>query len=90
MTGKESYLFSKFLQTEMKKIDEDKYLEGLRSHNNPGIDFILDWIDCNAENWRIEWESSDCQHCLHWRVCGHKAIKECKDFIIDDKEIEDD
>ena len=90
MKGKEAYLFCKFLQTEMKKIDEDKWYEGERRHNDPGQEFIVDWINRNAKNWRKEWEVSLCQHCQHWKVCGHKVISQCRDFQFDKEEIEDE
>ena len=91
MNGKKAYAFCKFLQVETKKIDEDKWYEGLRRNNDPGQDFIIDWINRNAKNWRDEWENSKCQHCKHWKICGHEVRRECKDFIFDElEESEDD
>lgn len=86
---KEAYLFCKFLQVEIRKIDEDKWYEGTRRNCDPGNEFILDWIKRNGSNWRIEWDLSKCQHCNFWRVCGHLVKQDCIDFEPDkDEDIE--
>jgi len=90
MDKRHAYLFVKFLETEMKKIDEDKFFEGLRISADPGQSFIVDWINRNAKNWREEWESSCCQHCVFWKVCGHRVLQKCKEFKLDPKEQDND
>jgi len=90
MDKKTAYLFCKFLQVEMKKIDEDKYFQGIRIQCDPGQEYIVDWINRNAKKWREEWESSCCQHCQHWLECGHQVKKDCVNFGFDEKESEYD
>ena len=70
----------------MKKIDEDKYFQGMRISADPGQSYIVDWINRNAKSWRLEWDSSICQHCSFWRVCGHLVKLECEDFEFDKEE----
>lgn len=83
---KEAYLFCKFIQVEIRKIDEDKFFKGIEIKQDPGNDFILDWIKRNGENWRNEWNLSKCQHCKHWKVCGHLVKQDCIDFDFDENE----
>ena len=86
MEHKKAYLFCKFIDTEIKKILEDKWLEGERQHNDPGQPFVMEWIKRNAKNWREEWDKSCCQHCSYWRVCGHKVKPQCFNFEFDKEE----
>jgi len=89
MDKRHAYLFCKFVKTELKKIDLDKYYEGMRIKDDPGQKFILDWINRNAKNWREEWESSCCQHCKHWFICGQEVRQDCKDYEFDNREEEE-
>lgn len=84
--NKQTYLFCKFLQVEIHKIDEDKWYEGERKCCDPGQEFIFDWIRKNAANWRKEWFTSKCQHCKFWKVCGHQVRKVCTDYEFDSTE----
>lgn len=88
MDKRHAYLFCKFLQTEMKKIDLDKYYEGIRIQNDPGQSYVVEWINKNAKFWREQWESSACQHCRHWFVCGHELKTECSSYEFDKNEEE--
>ena len=88
MDKKKAYLFCKFLKSEMKKIDEDKWYEGERIFRDPGQEYIVNWINQNAKSWRSEWDNSACQHCASWKECGHKLKKACERFIFDEKENE--
>ena len=86
MDKKHAYLFCKFLQVEMKTIDIDKWCEGQKIKKDPGQKYVVDWVDINAKAFRENWETSICQHCRDWFVCGHKLKKECKNFSIDKNE----
>lgn len=90
MDKKRAYLLCKYLQSEMKKIDEDKWYEGERICRDPGEPYVIEWINKNAEQWRKEWDLSKCQHCAFWMQCGHKLKKECDQFSFDEKENEND
>lgn len=88
MDKKKAYLFCKFLKSEMKKIDEDKWYEGERTCRDPGQEYIIDWINRNAKEWRDGWEKSVCQHCTSWFECGHNLKKDCERYTFDEKENE--
>lgn len=88
MNKKSAYLFCKFLDTEMKTIDEAKWYEGERRKADPGQEYIVDWINKNAAQWRKAWEESKCQHCDSWKECGHKLKKECDNYKFDENEKE--
>jgi len=89
MNKKKAYLFCKFLDVEMRKIDEDKYYEGVRRHCDPGQEYVIDWIQRNADNWRKEWDASCCQHCDSWKTCGQNVKEKCESFKFDEKENEE-
>jgi hypothetical protein len=72
----------------MKKIDLDKFYEGIRIKDDPGQFFVVNWINLNAKNFRESWENSCCQHCKNWFRCGHEVKKECQDYEYDKEEIE--
>jgi hypothetical protein len=86
MDKKEAYFFCKFLEIERKKIDEDKYFRGIEINNDPGQEYVIDWINRNAKKWRDDWDISLCKHCNHWRVCGHKIQQQCEKFEFDSNE----
>lgn len=86
MDKKHAYLFCKFIETEIKKINRDKYFEGIRIKDDPGQKYVIDWIKRNAVKWRIAWEASCCQHCVNWQSCGLSVKKKCKNFKYDNKE----
>ena len=83
MDKKKAYLFSKYLHAEMNKINEDKWYEGEHIGRDPGTNYIVDWVNKNAANWRTSWEKSKCQHCSWWRQCGHSLKEQCDKFILD-------
>lgn len=85
MDKKKAYLFCKYLHTEMKKIDEDKWLEGEKRNCDPGQEYIVDWINKNASEWRKNWEVSKCKNCAFWMQCGHYLKKDiCDKFEFDE------
>jgi hypothetical protein len=86
MDKKHAYLFCKFLEVERIKIDEDKWYEGEKISADPGQEFIIDWIQRNAANWRQEWEASVCQHCKNWKTCGLNVKVCCENFEPDPNE----
>ena len=68
---------SKFMYVQIKKIDIDKWNEGIRLQRDPGPSFVLEWISKNAEWFRGAWNQSLCQNCQHWRNCGHLVRSRC-------------
>ena len=86
MDKKRAYLFCKFLHTEMKTIDEAKWYYGEKIKRDPGQEYIVDWINRNAKEWREKWEASVCQHCISWMECGEKLKINCDNFVFDENE----
>jgi len=86
MDKKRAYQFCKYLKSQMDAIDKDKWYKGEEIHNDPGQEYIIDWINRNAKEWREKWEKSKCQHCSFWFECGHKLKVECERFKFDDEE----
>jgi hypothetical protein len=89
MDKKKAYLFCKFLKVQMDAMDIAKWYEGERRKSDPGQEYIIDWINRNAKEWREGWEKSCCQHCEHWFNCGHKLKINCSNFKFDNKEDEE-
>lgn len=86
MDKKKAYLLCKYLHTEMKKIDIDKWYHGEKINKDPGQEYILEWINVNSANWRKSWEESKCQHCSFWMRCGYELKKECDGYKFDEQE----
>jgi ferredoxin len=68
----------RFMKVQIKKIQMDKWCEGVKVKRDPGRDYILDWIQRNGYNFRIGWEASACKTCHHWHECGHKLAINCE------------
>jgi hypothetical protein len=68
----------KYTYCQVRKIDIDKWCEGNRLENDPGQNYILDWIDKNAAWFRSAWNHSLCQSCTQWRSCGHQVLNGCE------------
>jgi hypothetical protein len=73
-------MFIRFVGSERRKIDIDKWCTGCEIKKDPGNDYIIDWINKNAIWFRNAWEISDCKTCKKWENCGWKAERNCKDF----------
>jgi hypothetical protein len=67
----------KFMRCQVKKIDIDKWYEGLRLNRDPSSDYINDWVEKNAKKYREEWFKSACVTCPQWEKCGWKAVEQC-------------
>jgi len=73
-------LFTRFISSQMHKIDIDKWCEGFKIHEDPGQDFVINWINKNAKWFRKAWEKSSCKTCKHWEDCGWKVCCDCPNF----------
>jgi hypothetical protein len=80
---KEKAAFCKFLHSEMKKIDIDKWHEGERINNDPGQPYIVEWIGEHAKEFREQWDGSICRFCKNWKECGYKVKKNCEKFVME-------
>ena len=70
-----------FMLNQIKVIDEAKWLEGCNRNEDPGQDFIIEWIHNNAAEFRKVWENSMCCKCFKSVMCGFKCKEICDNFI---------
>ncbi len=73
-------MMHKYMSTQRKKIEIDKWCEGSRINQGPGQAYVLDWIFINAAWFRQAWESSLCKDCSQSGNCGHLVLQECNEF----------
>jgi len=66
-----------FILCEIMRLDIDKWLEGCNRDEDPGEEFIREWISQNAAKYREAWESSKCSTCASWESCGWRALISC-------------
>jgi len=69
-----------FMEAQIHKIEVEKWEQGVRQYSDPGDGFVLDWIYCNAKQFRDSWEISLCKDCSNIRCCGHYALSACDKF----------
>lgn len=69
-----------FMQAQYKRIDLDKWYYGITIHNDPGQDFILDWIEKHAKEFREHWENSKCKTCNNNGICGYNVYDFCNNY----------
>lgn len=70
-----------FIITEIKKIEIDKWIEGMKTSADPGNEFVLDWIERNAQCFRRAWDISKCKDCTQCEDCGYNLLSACNNFI---------
>jgi len=70
----------KFMLSQKRRIEYEKWLEGCRLKRDPGSEYILNWISLNGAFFRKAWEKSLCKDCALWTKCGHHVRTECKDY----------
>ena len=73
----------KFMSVEIHRIDFDKWMEGIRIQSDPGDQYIIDWIDTSAAEFRVLWEKSCCQYCCKHLDCGHHVRTKCNDLVVE-------
>ena len=72
--------FKKYMMNQIHKIDIDKWNEGIRQNDDPGVDFILQWIRKNGATFHELWNKSLCKECVHCDECGFKVKEKCNRF----------
>jgi len=72
MTSNERFLF-----VQRRRIEHDKWCEGIRIERDPGTEYVMNWIQNYACNFRLAWNNSLCCQCSHYRECGLNVLKEC-------------
>jgi len=71
----------KFMLSQKRRIEYEKWLEGCHLKRDPGAEFILNWIRLNAAFFRKAWDDSLCKDCALWEKCGHLVRPTCEDHI---------
>ena len=73
--------FKQFMETQLHRIDVDKWYEGIRIHCDPfQSDYVENWIEKNAVEFKLNYKKSICQHCNKWADCGYKVLTECNEY----------
>ena len=72
--------FKDFIHSEVEKIKIDKWVEGEKIHQDPGLEYELQWIHCNAKNYRDAWCKSKCKKCEFRRECGYNTLSACDKY----------
>ncbi len=71
---------ARFLHVQRRRIEHDKWCEGIRLSRDPGKEFIHRWIQSYAGTFRDAWNHSLCHGCKHYRQCGLLVLRECDDY----------
>jgi len=72
--------FKKYMLTQIHKIKIDKWNEGVKIQDDPGVEFIKEWIQKHGADFKKLWNKSCCKDCIHCNDCGYKVVEKCKDF----------
>ncbi len=70
----------KFITVQRKRIDKEKWYKGCDIQQDPGQEFILEWIDNNAAEYRLAWNVSKCKSCTQWHQCGYRVRTICDSY----------
>lgn len=74
--------FRKYMLNQIKKIDIDKWNEGVRTQDDPGLEYIIEWIRKYGQEFHILWNKSLCKNCIHCEDCGYKVTERCEKYEI--------
>jgi hypothetical protein len=84
LSQKKCRAFENFLRSQKKFIEDSKWYQGEKICKDPGDEYILDWVNREAANFRKRWEVSQCKECMLGDKCGDLLKTVCIEF----KEIE--
>lgn len=70
----------RFLTVEKKIIEISKWIEGTIQKKDPGDEYVLNWIDTSAVEFRKKWNESKCKNCAFIEECGHFLKTECEKY----------
>jgi len=73
--------FQRFINAEIQKIKDDKWIEGEKRNCDPGAEYEVEWVDKNAKNFRNAWNKSKCQDCIYCEKCGKLTLSACDDYV---------
>ena len=74
--------FAKKVYVERRKIETDRYFEGIKRQHDPRNDenYDMDWIIKNAVEFARVWRECLCRTCINFKDCGHALAKNCEKF----------
>jgi len=76
---------SEYMIAQLKRIEIEKWYEGIRRQSDPGSDFVVWWI-LNYGSWfRNAWDDSLCSQCCNNQNCGHEVRTTCNKYNLKDK-----
>jgi hypothetical protein len=67
----------RFLIVQRRRIEHDKWCEGIRINCDPGTPYVINWIDNYAGQYRMAWNKSACKECKNYKECGLHVAPEC-------------
>lgn len=70
----------RYMQTQIKRIELDKWLEGCKRKSDPGKMYIYNWIQNKAHWFREAWNNSLCKNCQLCEICGTELKESCDNF----------
>jgi hypothetical protein len=75
--------FEKKTYVERRKIETDRFDEGMRRQHDPRNDgdYDLDWVIRNAADFNRQWKNCICKNCKNVKECGFKLATDCAHFV---------
>jgi len=73
-------MFDKKLEAQIHRMDFDKWLEGEKTHTDPGDPFRLQWISEHGEEFHKLFSKSDCMTCTKYNYCGGSCCMNCENY----------
>ena len=70
-----------FIKNEIRKIEIDKWIEGVKRNGDPGNSYVMEWILLNAKEYREKWDISLCKVCGKCEECGYNILSACDGHI---------
>lgn len=72
--------FERKMIAEIKKIETDRFDEGIKIGHDPRDDEDYDtkWIIIHSKEFAIKWDASLCKTCTCAKICGFKTTTKCK------------
>ena len=72
--------FKKYMLNQIHKIEIEKWNEGVKIQDDPGMEYVLKWIREHGEEFKKLWNKSLCKDCIHCEDCGYKVLEKCEEF----------
>jgi hypothetical protein len=74
--------FENKIHVERRKIETDRYFEGIKRQHDPRDDeyYDLDWIIKNAVEFSRKWRESCCRTCVLVKECGYNLETKCEKY----------